>query len=157
MTGIFGSWWSFVLLGLAMGALSGLFGVGAGIVMVPALALLVGLTQQSAQGMSLMIMVPMALAGAIRYKLSAEVQADLGIATMMAIGGVVGALAGATLAVHLPGPVLRRLFATFLIIVAAYMFITPGHPGPTGKDAIPAAASDDLNATVEQVDTTGRQ
>lgn len=157
MPGTFGPWWGFILLGLASGAISGMFGVGAGIIMVPALVLLVGLTQQSAQGMSLIVMVALALAGAIRYKLSPEVQVDFAIAAMMAIGGVVGAVAGATLAVHLPGPILRKCFATFIFVVAIYMFFTPGRAGPARKDVVPAKASSEVSAVVERGEIDGSQ
>lgn len=146
-------WWSFILLGLASGAISGMFGIGAGIVMVPALVLLVGLTQHSAQGMSLMIMVALALAGAIRYKLSAEVHVDVGITVMMAIGGVVGAIAGATLAVHLPGPILRKLFAAFIFVIAIYMFFSPGRTSSARENTVPAEAGSNAGLALEKQDT----
>jgi len=129
MTGVLVLAWKFILLGLGCGMLSGLFGVGAGILMVPAFVFLLGLTQKSAQAMSLMIMVPMALAGAFRYRLDAGVQANVGVAAVVAIGGVIGALAGASIAVELPGSALRKLFAGFLLLVSIYMFTTPERQG----------------------------
>lgn len=60
-------WWTFVIVGVAAGVLSGALGVGGGIVFVPVLASVFMLPQKSAQGTALAVMAPMALVGAIRY------------------------------------------------------------------------------------------
>ncbi len=57
----------FVLLGICAGVLSGALGVGSGILLIPTLVLFCSFEQKSAQGMSLAVMVPMALVGALRY------------------------------------------------------------------------------------------
>lgn len=117
--------WLCLLVGLACGIFSALFGVGAGIIMVPSLVLLGGLPQKSAQGVALAIMVPMALAGAIRYKLNPEIHMDLRIILLLSAGGVVGAIAGTWIVARIPGLVLRRMFAVIMVIAAVKMFLTP--------------------------------
>lgn len=109
-------WYLFLLAGLLAGIISSLFGVGAGIVMVPILVLGFSLGQKSAQGTALFVMIPMALVGAIRYKLNPEIEVNIGIAGLMAIGGVVGALIGSQLVFNIPNIVLKRMFAIFIIL-----------------------------------------
>ena len=141
MTGLLSSLGKFILLGLGCGVFSGLFGVGAGIIMIPALVFFADLTQKSAQGMSLMIMVPMALVGAIRYKLNPDVQGNAGMAAAMALGGVIGALVGASIAVQLPSAILRKLFAAFLLLVAIYMLAIPERARAVREETTPAGTS----------------
>jgi uncharacterized membrane protein YfcA len=101
LAGVGQSWWLYILLGLAGGLFSGTFGVGAGIIVVPVLALVFG--QKSAQGMALAVMVPMALVGAIRYKMNPQIELPLGPVALLACGAVVGAVIGATLAGWMSG------------------------------------------------------
>lgn len=107
-------------IGLAAGVLSGLFGVGGGIVMVPALVM-VGLTQHRAQSTSLAAIVPIAIVGAILFGRADSV--DLGAAAVLAAGSLVGARGGALLMHRLSGVLLARIFGVFLIIVAVTMFL----------------------------------
>ena len=106
-----------LLLGAAAGFASGLLGIGGGVLMVPALVLLFGVSQQLAQGTSLAVIVPTGLVGAITHAGMGNV--ELRIAGLLAAGGVSGAVAGAALAVHLPQPPLRVCFAVYLMAVAA--------------------------------------
>jgi len=122
------AWWVFVSLGLCAGVLSGALGLGSGIVFVPALVILCGFAQKSAQGTALAVMVPMALVGAIRYWRNPDVEMSGLVVVLIALGAVVGALAGTELAARLPGTVLRRCFAIFLLIGAVKMF--PAAPKP---------------------------
>ncbi len=62
-----GFWWVLLALGFVGGIFSGTFGVGSGIIFIPALVLILSLPQHSAQGTALAVMVPMALLGAFRY------------------------------------------------------------------------------------------
>lgn len=110
----------FAAIGLAAGVLSGLFGVGGGIVMVPALVI-VGLSQHRAQSTSLAAIVPIAIVGAMFFG-----QADslaLGAAAVLAIGSLAGARAGALLMHRLSGALLTRIFGAFLILVAVTMLL----------------------------------
>lgn len=116
------AWWVFVFLGLCAGVLSGTLGLGSGIIFVPALVLVCGFAQKSAQGTALAVMVPMTLAGAIRYWRNPDIDMNGVVILLIALGAVAGAVVGAELAARLPGGTLRKLFALFLVIVAVKMF-----------------------------------
>mgnify|MGYP001140574443 CR=1 FL=1 len=118
-----GCWWLFIVLGICAGLVSGTLGLGAGVVFVPALVLLWGFGQKSAQGTALAVMVPMTLVGALRYWRNPEIDMSLTIILLIVLGALIGALAGTELAGRLPGHVLRKVFAIFLVIVAVRMFI----------------------------------
>lgn len=107
------------LLGFGVGAFAGLLGVGGGTVLVPVLVLGQGLSQHTAQGVSLALIVPIGLVGAVSYARNGFSRTRLLPALL--IGGAVGAWFGATLAHQLKGPVLSRLFALFLIAAAIHM------------------------------------
>jgi len=121
-------WWVFVLLGIFAGIISGTLGLGAGTIIVPALVLLCGFGQKSAQGTALAVMVPMALVGALWYWRNLEVEMNVAVIGLIICGALAGALFGAELAARLPGHVLRKAFAIFLAIVAVRMFIGPSSP-----------------------------
>jgi hypothetical protein len=105
------------ILGLLGGVLAGLFGVGGGILFVPALVLVLGLTQLHAEATSLLAILPAVLAGAWRQQRYGNV--DRRAALLVGLGSVAGVAGGVELAKALPEDVLRRLFAVFMLIVAA--------------------------------------
>ena len=108
-----------LVLGFGAGALSGLFGVGGGILFVPTLALVVGLDQLGAQATSLAAMIPVVAFGAWQQHQAGNVRWRDGIALgLLSIVGVVG---GAALATSLDDDLLRNLFAGFLLVVAAQL------------------------------------
>ncbi|MFW6172040.1 MAG: sulfite exporter TauE/SafE family protein [Planctomycetota bacterium] len=123
-------WVWYVLGGLAAGVLSSMFGVGAGILLVPMLTLAFGFGQKSAQGMALAIIVPMALTGAIRYKLNPDIPLSARAVAVMAAGGIVGALIGSKLVFGIPNLVLKRLFACFIIFVGINIVVKSGPKPP---------------------------
>jgi len=105
------------VLGLAAGVISGLFGVGGAIVVVPGLVLLANLSQHTANGTSLAaLLLPVGLLGFLQYYKRGQV--NLPYAAIVALGLFVGALVGAKLAGTLPEPTLRRAFGAFLLLVA---------------------------------------
>ena len=108
--------WRFVVVGAIGGLLSGMFGVGGGIVMVPLLILLAGMDQRRASATSLAAIVPTAIAGSVTY--FANGQVDLVAAALVAIGGIVGGWLGARLLARLPLEWLRWLFIALLVVVA---------------------------------------
>ena len=122
MVSVPGEWWGFVILGVCAGIISGTLGVGSGTVTIPALVLLWGFGQKSAQGMSLAIMVPMALIGALRYWKNPEVELYGWVIALIVLGAAAGTLAGTELALRLPAGMLRKFFAVFLMVVAVQMF-----------------------------------
>jgi uncharacterized protein len=108
-----------VLLGLAAGGLSGLFGVGGGILFVPTLVLVLDLTQLSAQATSLAAMIPVVAAGAWRQHLYGNVHWRAG--AVVGLASALGVAGGVVLADALGDVTLRRLFAGLLIVVAAQL------------------------------------
>ena len=127
-------WWVFVFLGICAGILSGLLGLGSGIILVPALVLLCSFEQKSAQGMALAIMVPMALVGALRYWKNPEIEMNMVVIGLIILGALAGSLVGTELAAKLPGHILRKVFAVVLIIVAVKMLLPPTKPKQAGFD-----------------------
>lgn len=113
----------YILIGMISGLLSGLFGIGGGVLLVPALVFL-SFPQKEAQGISLAVMVPMVIIGAVRYKLNSTINPDLNIAFMISIGAVIGVFAGTWMVNLVTGLWLRRLFATVLLVVAIRMFLS---------------------------------
>ena len=122
-------WWALIVVGLCSGFLSGLLGVGGGVIVVPALVLLFTLPQKSAHGISLAVMVPVALLGAVRYWRNPEIELDLRIVGFLAMGALAGTLLGTDLAARLSGDLLRKLFAVFIILVGiGLLFPTKAAP-----------------------------
>jgi uncharacterized membrane protein YfcA len=107
------------LAGIAGGILAGLFGVGGGILFVPALALLGGLSHVEAEATSLLAIVPVAMLGAWRQHRYGNVRVGDGLK----VGGlsVVGALGGVALANALPERALKTGFAILLLVTAAQL------------------------------------
>jgi uncharacterized protein len=105
------------LLGVAAGLLAGFFGVGGGILFVPTLTLVLGLTQLHAEASSLLAIIPTAFVGAWRQTRYGNVnwRASL-IIGLAAVGGVE---AGVQIAESLPQHALRRLFGVLMLITAA--------------------------------------
>jgi uncharacterized membrane protein YfcA len=112
----------YLLLGVAAGALSGLVGIGGGIIIVPALVMFWGLSQHQAQGTTLALLVPpIGILAAWTYYRQGFV--DLHIATWVCIGFMVGSLLGAKLAVQLSDVTLERVFGVALLLVALKMML----------------------------------
>jgi uncharacterized membrane protein YfcA len=109
-----------LVLGLAAGALSGLVGIGGGILIVPALVLLFGFSQQQAQGTTLALLVPpIGILAAWTYYRSGFV--NIHAALFIIAGFVIGSLFGARLATTMPSGTLEKVFGTFLVIVGVRM------------------------------------
>jgi uncharacterized membrane protein YfcA len=106
-----------LVLGFAAGALSGMFGVGGGILFVPTLAIVLGLAQLSAQATSLAAIIPVVAVGAWRQHRYGHVRwRD---AAVVGLASGVGVAGGALLAAALGDVTLRRLFAALLVVLAA--------------------------------------
>jgi uncharacterized protein len=110
----------YILLGLAAGVLSGLVGIGGGVIIVPALVFLFGLTQHQAQGTTLALLVPPigVLAAWTYYK---QGYVDVRIASLIAVGFFVGSLFGAKFSTGLPNVVLEKVFGVALLMIAVKM------------------------------------
>ena len=113
----------YLLLGLAAGTFSGLVGVGGGIIIVPVLVFLFGLSQHQAQGTTLALMVPpIGLLAAWQYYKHGYV--DLKIAGLICLGFVFGGLIGANLATALPSKVLEKIFGCVMLLVSLRMIFS---------------------------------
>jgi uncharacterized membrane protein YfcA len=110
------------LLACSVGVLSGLFGVGGGILLVPLLVLAVGFEQHVAQGTSLVALVPpTGLLAFANYARAGEVDWKVGLLIMPGI--FLGGLAGGRIALRLPAVTMRRVFALVLLPIAASQII----------------------------------
>jgi hypothetical protein len=112
----------YAIIGLLGGLLSGVFGIGGGILVVPALIFAAGFSQQRAQGTSLVALLgPVGLLAFIEYwkKGETDVTAGVVIAAML----FVGAYFGSKVSLGLPEPVMRRSFAAFLALIALWLFL----------------------------------
>jgi uncharacterized membrane protein YfcA len=105
-----------IALGTAAGVLAGLFGVGGGILFVPALTIVLGVEQHHAQGTSLLAIIPTVIVGTWRQQRYGNVRWRP--ALVLGLAGIAGVVAGGFLAESLPGSVLRRMFAVLLLITA---------------------------------------
>ena len=108
--------------GASAGFLSGLFGVGGGLVMVPLLVLLVGMAQHRAHATSLAAIIPIAAVGAVIFGRAQSV--DLVAATLLVAGSLVGVQAGTRLMARLSSDRLALLFGGFVIVVAVAMLLS---------------------------------
>jgi uncharacterized protein len=108
-----------VALGFAAGLLSGMFGVGGGVLFVPTLALVLGLTQLGAQATSLAAMIPVVALGAWRQHHYGNVRWRVG--AIIGLASALGVVGGAALAESLADETLRRLFAGLLVVTAAQL------------------------------------
>ncbi len=112
----------FLGIGLAAGVLSGLFGIGGGLIIIPALVFLLGMDQHTAQGTSLgALLLPVGLLGFLTYYRHGHVHVKG--AFLIALGLFFGAWIGGVVANALPVRILSRLFALFLIFVAFRMLV----------------------------------
>lgn len=106
-----------VLIGLAAGVLSGMFGVGGGVIIVPALVFFLGLTQHEAQGTSLgLMLLPIGILAAYNYHQAGSLRIGYGLVIAMAF--VVGGFLGSKLAINLNEMLLKRIFGGFMLLVA---------------------------------------
>lgn len=115
-----------LVLGFAAGALSGTFGVGGGILFVPTLVLVVGLGQLEAQATSLAAIIPVVVFGAWQQHRAGNVRWRY--AVVVGVMSIAGVLAGASLAISLDEDMLRKLFAGFLLVVAAQLVWSTRRP-----------------------------
>lgn len=112
----------YVVLGLAAGVLSGLIGIGGGILIVPALVFLFHFSQQQAQGTTLALLVPpIGILAAWTYYQKGFV--DIKVAAIIAVGFILGSLFGAKIAVGLSNQALQRVFGVALLLIAIKMII----------------------------------
>ena len=107
-------------IGLVAGVLSGLFGIGGGLIIVPGLVYVAGFSMHKATGTSLAVLLPpIGIAAVIEYYRRGNV--DLKAAAVIAVALVLGAWLGSLLAHKLTGPVLRMAFGLFVVAMGIYL------------------------------------
>jgi uncharacterized membrane protein YfcA len=107
------------LIGAAAGVVAGMFGVGGGILFVPALVFVAGLSQVDAEATSLLAMIPVAILGAYRQHRYGNLRPRDG--ALLGVLGVFGTVGGIALANALPERALEVVFACLLLLIAAQM------------------------------------
>jgi uncharacterized membrane protein YfcA len=108
-------------MGLVAGILSGLLGVGGGIIIVPLLVALVHLSQHQAHATSLAAIVPIGAVGALTFALDGEV--DLEVAGLLALGALVGAPFGARIMSRTEERPLKIMFGVLMIVVGVQLLV----------------------------------
>jgi len=109
-----------ILIGIAAGMLSGLVGIGGGLVIVPALVYFLGMSQHAAQGTSLgLILLPVGILAVLAYHKQGHV--DPKIVGLLAIGFVAGSFFGSKISLSLPQETVKKIFAVLMIIIAVKM------------------------------------
>ena len=113
--------WMILLVGLVVGMVSGVVGIGGGILFVPALVWLLGMDQHKAQGTSLgALLLPVGIFAFLEYYRKGN--ADIRVALLLAAGFLVGGYFGAVGAQHIPELWLRRIFALTLVAIGGRMW-----------------------------------
>lgn len=109
-----------LLIGLAAGMLSGLVGVGGGIIVVPALIYFLAFSQQQAQGTSLgLLLLPAGFLAVVNYYKEGYV--DYRVVGVLAVGFIIGSYFGSKFALSLPQETVKKIFAVLMLLVALKM------------------------------------
>ena len=117
----------FLAIGLAAGILSGLFGIGGGILIIPSLIFLANFHAKLAVGTSLgAMLLPVGLLGAYAYYQQGNLH--IKAALLIGLGLFLGAYLGAKIAESLSGATLQRMFAVFIVLMAIRLWIQAGKP-----------------------------
>ena len=109
-----------VLVGLAAGVLSGLVGVGGGIIIVPALVYILGFTQHEAQGTSLgLLLLPVGIFAVLNYYKQGYI--DMKVVAIMCVAFVIGGWVGSKVSLSLPQETVKKIFAVLMLLIAGKM------------------------------------
>ena len=132
-------------LGLGAGVLSGMFGIGGGLVIVPALILFFHETPKTAVGTSLFaLMWPVGLLGVIEYWKTGHMKVLEGLC--IAVGLFIGAYFGARITLNSPTTTMKRLYAVFLLVVGVYFLYTT-RSTPAAKPSTSTSSSSPASVT----------
>ena len=132
-----------VVIGIAAGVLSGLIGVGGGIIIVPALVLLIGFTQKEAQGTSLgVLLLPVGILGVLQYYKQGHI--DIKVVGYLSLGFIVGGYFGSKIAMNISQEAVRKVFAVVMILISIKMIF---FDKPKKDNALPAAKETAFSST----------
>lgn len=110
-----------VAMGMATGILSGLMGVGGGVILVPMLSVFLGLPQHLAQGISMLVIIPTAIAGVLHFHKDKLI--NYRVAGFLAAGAVFGSLLSSNFVQYIPADYLKKLFGIFVIYTGMRMIL----------------------------------
>lgn len=113
-----------IIIGLSAGILSGLVGVGGGIIMVPLFVLFLGLTQQNAQGLSLAVMLPPVTFLAVYNYQKAGGGIDWIVVLIVSLLFVIGGFIGSKIALQIDQRTLKKVFGFLMLLVAIKLIFT---------------------------------
>lgn len=109
-----------LVIGTITGIMAGMLGIGGGLVVIPALVMVMGMSQQGAQGTSLAMMLPpIGILAAYNYYKAGHV--DIKFALLLAVAFIIGSYFGSKLAIKLPQDTLKKIFGIFLLLVSIKM------------------------------------
>jgi uncharacterized protein len=112
-----------IVIGIITGVMAGMLGIGGAIIMIPALVFLLGISQQTAQGTSLAVMLPpVGIIAAYNYYKAGHV--NIKFAIILAVFFLVGSYFGSKIALTLPQNALKKIFGIILLLVAAKMLLS---------------------------------
>ena len=112
-----------IIIGIVTGFMAGMLGIGGAIIMIPALVFFLGITQQTAQGTSLAVMLPpIGIIAAYNYYKAGQV--NIWFAIILAVFFLVGSYFGSKLALNLPQSLLKKIFGILLLLVAVKMLFS---------------------------------
>ena len=113
---------AYILLGLVSGSLSGLIGIGGGVLIVPALVFLFGFSQHQAQGTTLAMLVPpIGIFAAWAYYKQGFV--DIRVAAFLAVGFIVGSWFSARYVSNVPNELLEKMFGIAIVLIGLKMIV----------------------------------
>jgi len=115
----------FLIIGIFAGVLAGLFGVGGGLIIVPALIFFVGYSQATATGTSLVaLLMPIGMAGVYAFYAAGKINmTNIKAGLLISLGMFLGNYFGAKIALSMPEYILKRTFCVFLVVVAVRMWM----------------------------------
>ena len=119
-------WIGYVATGFLAGAISGM-GIGGGALLIPALGLIFGMSQQAAQSINLLYFIPTAIIAIITHGRNGNIPKEPFL-LRLALFGLIGAGAGAALALWVDANMLKRIFALFLLTMGMIEIFRKGNP-----------------------------
>ena len=117
-----------ITIGIAAGMFSGMFGIGGGLIMVPAMVFFLGMSQHAAQGTSLgVLVIPVAAVAAFNYYKAGQL--DWKFALIIALSFVIGGYFGSKISLGISEVMLKRIFGVLMMVMAIkFIFFTKGTP-----------------------------